>query len=164
MASATVAQTIIDLVDNYRVDHSREPLLKFVVPSPSKSGTEVTIGWIRESVLPHIRSAPDVFTVSSESDVVRFESGLDSFEKRSAAVASLCAKWRDEGLFNDTIGPKKWRDELYPIYFDPFQRTSFGGKEVAFAMERTCCSLFGLVTYVRIVFFLPWFSTYCLLA
>lgn len=150
-----MAQTIIDLVDNYRFDHSGEPLLKFVVPSPSKSGAEVTIGWIRESVLPHIRSAPDVFIISSESDVVRFESGIDSFEKRSAAVASLCAKWRDEGLFNDTIGPKKWRDELYPVYFDPFQRTWLGGKEVAFAIERTCCALFGLAIYVRLFSSLP---------
>lgn len=148
MTTASTVKTIIDLVDNYnyRVDSEREHLLKFLLPAPSGE-TEVTIGWIREPVLPYIRNASDVFTISSEG--VRFQGSLNTFKKRSAAIAAICAKWRDDGLFSDTIGPKKWRDELYPVYFDPFQRTALGGKDVAFAMERTCCALFGLVTYVR---------------
>jgi hypothetical protein len=136
---------VIDTVDNYRVDPSCEPLVKFFLPVPS-GGAEVVIGWIREPVLPHIRDASDVFVISP--DGVRFDTSLGTFENRSAALATLCAKWRDAGLFSKTIGPKKWRDELYPIYYDPFRRTALGGQEVAFAMERTCCSLFGFVTYV----------------
>ncbi|KAF8323851.1 hypothetical protein DL93DRAFT_2049033 [Clavulina sp. PMI_390] len=136
-------QGIIDIVDNHRVGASEKPL-RFVLPSPSL-GSEVTIGWIRAPVLPHIQAASTVFSVSD--DTVRFIASLDDFERRSAAVAGLCAQWRDSGLFSDTIGPKKWRDELYSVYYDPFQRSAQGGKEVAFVMERTCCSLFGLVTY-----------------
>lgn len=138
---------IIDIVDNYRVEAATEPLLKFLLLNPA--GSEVTVGWIREPVLKHLSDAPDVFTVSP--DGVRFEQSLDDFDKRSAAVAALCAQWRDKGLFSETIGPKKWRDELYTIYYDPLRRKSLGGQEAAFAMERTCCSLFGFITYVRSV-------------
>lgn len=137
---------VIDTVDNYRVDPPSEPLVKFLLPAPS-GDNEVIIGWIREPVLPHIRDAMDVFVILP--DGVRFDASLDTFEKRSAALATLCVQWRDAGLFSETIGPKKWRDELYPIYYDPLRRTALGGQEVAFTMERTCCSLFGLVTYVR---------------
>lgn len=137
---------IIDAVDNYRIHPPCEPLVEFLLPAPS-GNAEVIIGWIRGPILPHVRNASDVFVVSP--DGVRFCASLDTFEKRSAAVAMLCTKWRDAGLFSKTIGPRKWRNELYPIYYDPFRRTALGGQEAAFAIERTCCSLFGFVTYVR---------------
>lgn len=145
LLTMTTTQTIIDAVDNFRVEATDEKLVRFLLPTPS-GNTEVVIGWIREPVLPHIREASNVFTISSSG--IRLKQSLDTFDKRSTAIATLCTKWKDDGLFSDVIGPKKWRDELYPIYFDPFRRSSLGGEEIAFAMERTCCALFGLVTYV----------------
>ena len=140
---------VIDTVDNYCVDPPREPLVKFLLPA-SSGQTEVTVGWIREPVLPYIRDASDVFVVSP--DGVRFNASLDTFEKRTAAIDILCLKWRDAGLFSETICPKKWRNELYPIFYDPLRRAAFGGQEVAFAVERTCCSLFGFVTCMFAIF------------
>ncbi|KAF5325068.1 hypothetical protein D9619_009890 [Psilocybe cf. subviscida] len=85
---------------------------------------------------------------------VSFHKFLDTPSKRTAAMKELCERWRDTGLFADVCGPKKWREELYLIYEDPFgehDHPSVTGREdglnFAFEMERSACALFGLVTY-----------------
>jgi len=56
-------------------------------------------------------------------------------------------------LFGDVCGPNKWIDEMYPVYCDPFGPHddpldgNCSEKNYAFEMERSCCALFGVVTY-----------------
>ncbi|KAJ6545425.1 NUDIX hydrolase domain-like protein [Mycena capillaripes] len=106
--------------------------------------------------------------VPSDSDIpgllrrdarIGFHASFDTHAKRTAAMAEMCARWRDEGIFPDVIGPKKWRGEMYAVYRDPFgvhdypSSTTNGsvanGEELnfAFEMERAACALFGVVTY-----------------
>ena len=85
---------------------------------------------------------------------VSFQNRLDTPSKRTAAMREICERWRDTKLFDDVCGPKKWRAELYPIYADPFGVLDHpdhaeGTKQLnfVFEMERSACSLFGVVTY-----------------
>ncbi|KAJ7839017.1 nudix hydrolase 20 [Mycena olivaceomarginata] len=90
---------------------------------------------------------------------IGFHASLDTHAKRTVAMREMCERWRDEGLFPDIIGPKKWRAEMYPVYRDPFgvhDYPSGSGAEAekadgelnfAFEMERAACALFGVVTY-----------------
>ncbi|KAG5652649.1 hypothetical protein H0H81_004205 [Sphagnurus paluster] len=85
---------------------------------------------------------------------VSFCDWFDTPDKRTAAIKELCERWRDTLLFEDVCGPKKWRDELYPVYADPFgphdhPSTTTGGEALnfLFEMERSACALFGVITY-----------------
>ena len=65
-------------------------------------------------------------------------------------MKELCERWRDTGLFEDAIGPRKWREEMYPVYKNPFwlhdnEHADTGN--YAFEMERSACAVFGVVTY-----------------
>ena len=71
-------------------------------------------------------------------------------------MKELTERWRDTGLFPDVAGPKKWRNELYPVYKDPFgvhDHPTHSGvssedtMNYSFEMERAACALFGIVTY-----------------
>jgi Domain of unknown function (DUF4743) len=90
----------------------------------------------------------------STGPCVSFQSWLDTHDKRSAALDELCRQWRDGGLFPDVCGPTQWRNEMYPIYADPFgvhdhPTTAVKGKPLnyVFELERSACPLFGLVAY-----------------
>ncbi|KAF7342958.1 Thiamine pyrophosphokinase [Mycena venus] len=89
---------------------------------------------------------------------IGFHASVDTHAKRTAVMRELCERWRDSGVFSDIIGPKKWRDEMYPVYRDPFgvhdhPSTSAEAEDegnnlnFAFEMERSACALFGIVTY-----------------
>jgi len=85
---------------------------------------------------------------------VSFQNWLDTPAKRTAALKEICERWRDARLFDDVCGPEKWRDEMYPVYGDPFGLhdhldTAVPGQKLnfAFEMERSACALFGVVTY-----------------
>ena len=85
---------------------------------------------------------------------ISFKDWLDSPTKRTAAMAEICQRWRDRELFPDICGPKKWRNEMYPIYADPFgvhdhpDQVKVGASlNYVFEMERSACSLFGVITY-----------------
>ncbi|PPQ90852.1 hypothetical protein CVT25_007387 [Psilocybe cyanescens] len=85
---------------------------------------------------------------------VSFRNWLDTPSKRTNAMKELCERWRDTGLFPNVCGPKKWRNEMYPIYSDPFGIHDYplvagheDGLNFAFEMERSACALFGVVTY-----------------
>lgn len=97
-----------------------------------------------------------------------FASHLSTREARSMAIKMACEGWRDGGvLFQDVMGPRKWRNELYPIYenylgphavkdpklsyphsegFDP-STLAAGETNHVFDIERSAAALFGLVTY-----------------
>ena len=97
------------------------------------------------------------YTVSKASHSgpsVSFRGWLDTPLKRTAIMKELCERWRDTELFPDVCGPKKWRAEMYPVYADPLgvhDHPSHGSDETQlnymFEMERSVCSLFGVVTY-----------------
>ncbi|KAJ7189750.1 nudix hydrolase 20 [Mycena pura] len=81
---------------------------------------------------------------------IGFHAAWDTPAKRTAAMAEMCARWRDAGVFPDVIGPGKWRAEMYPVYRDPFGAHDRGDGDngnFAFEMERAACALFGIVTY-----------------
>jgi len=85
---------------------------------------------------------------------VCFREWIDTASKRVAVMKEVCERWRDTGLFSDVCGPKKWRNEMYAIYKNPFGKhdhPSQGGDEeelnYAFEMERSACALFGVITY-----------------
>jgi Domain of unknown function (DUF4743) len=90
----------------------------------------------------------------STGPYVSFQSWLDTHDKRTAALNELCRRWRDVGLFPDVCGPAQWRNEMYPIYANPFgphdhPTTAVERKALnyVFELERSACPLFGLVTY-----------------
>ncbi|KAJ7608341.1 nudix hydrolase 20 [Roridomyces roridus] len=70
------------------------------------------------------------------------------------SMREMCERWSQTGLFASIIGPKKWRDELYAVYRDPFgvhdypqANDSEDSLNFAFETERAACALFGIVTY-----------------
>lgn len=88
--------------------------------------------------------------------LVSFNDWVDDHSKRTATLAEICQRWRDTGLFSDVCGPKKWRNEMYAVYADPFaihdhpnDGDKVAGKELnyVFEMERSACGLFGVITY-----------------
>ena len=97
-----------------------------------------------------------------------FASHLSAKAARSGAINELCERWRDGGvLFQDVMGPRKWRNELYPIYenyLGPHMvknpKLSYphsegldasahaaGEANHVFDIERSAAALFGLITY-----------------
>ncbi|KAL0945968.1 hypothetical protein HGRIS_012246 [Hohenbuehelia grisea] len=89
---------------------------------------------------------------------VSFASEINTHHKRTAAMKALCERWRDTGVFDGVCGPRKWRNEMYPVYRDPFGVHDYpnatigdgedsGDLNYAFEMERSACALFGVVTY-----------------
>ncbi|KAG2020408.1 nudix hydrolase 20, variant 3 [Coprinopsis cinerea AmutBmut pab1-1] len=85
---------------------------------------------------------------------ISFQSWLDDHEKRTAAMKEICERWRDTGLFSEVCGPTKWRNEMYPIYADPFGAHDHPTAPLpdrplnyVFEMERSACALFGVITY-----------------
>ncbi|KAF8314335.1 NUDIX hydrolase domain-like protein [Cantharellus anzutake] len=133
---------IVEHCDNFSVRGTTEILVPFYVTPPE--GVEIIIGWIRAPVFrTFLETGKAVFDVSESG--VRFVSELDSFEKRNVALATLCEMWHRSGFFSDIIGGRLWRNELYPIYYNPFKRRF--NVDIAFVLERTCCTIFGLVTH-----------------
>lgn len=87
-----------------------------------------------------------------QEDRISFQSHLDTHSKRTSTMSEMCTRWRDAGLFPDIIGPKKWRDEMYSVYANPFGPHDYAGDATGnyiFEMERSASALFGVVTYGR---------------
>ncbi|KIM60527.1 hypothetical protein SCLCIDRAFT_1216812 [Scleroderma citrinum Foug A] len=88
---------------------------------------------------------------------VSFHPSIDTPAKRTKVMKRLCERWRDSGtIYQNVVGPKKWRNEMYPVYRNPFgvhrahdpdaAEDSDNGN-YAFEMERSACPLFGVVAY-----------------
>ena len=160
---------IINICDNTRIRQA-SPL-----PSPfdsellvplylSESLDSPIIGLLRPVIVKQLRlenyrtsrlGQPDVWIFSEPgNERVCFQNWVDTPAKRTAALKELCERWRDIRLFDDVCGPEKWRNELYPVYGDPFGPhdhpvNAIPGQKLnfAFEMERSACALFGVVTY-----------------
>lgn len=167
----TPSYTLLDLInicDNFHLDRTNhsspfdnERLIPFSVsPSP----TSPIIGLIRPAILTQLRSEidrcretqqPAVWSIQDSQPLVSFTPWISTPSHRTEAMKELCERWRDTGLFKDTIGQNKWRGELYPVYREPFGvHDKLYGVEVlddkgnyAFEMERAAAALFGIVTY-----------------
>ena len=117
---------------------------------------------IQENWTPCVRLGTSVI------ERICFAVHLSTKAARSGAIKELCECWRDGGvLFQDVIGPRKWRNELYPIYenylgphvvktpelsyphSEGLDANVHAAGEVnhVFDIERSAAALFGLVTY-----------------
>lgn len=164
---------IINICDNTRIRQA-SPLsspfdTELLVPLYlSRLLDSPVIGLLRPVIIKQLRlenyrssrlGKPDVWSFcepgnGSSTERVCFQDWVDTPAKRTAALKEICERWRDIRLFDDVCGPEKWRNELYPVYGDPFgphdhpvnavpgQKLNF-----AFEMERSACALFGVITY-----------------
>jgi len=154
---------LIKICDNFRLppnhgfaDHVQNSfdLDSFVPWTLTPSRGSPTIGLLRFDVIDLLRKEkPGTWVIPDLLHSVSFDASVNTPRKRTAAMKELCERWRDTGVFPASIGPKKWRDEMYPVYRNPFgvrdhclEDDSNDGN-YAFEMERSACALFGVVTY-----------------
>jgi len=173
---------IVDLCDNVHLRRNESNLYDITFNSEvlvplylSESPDSAVIGLLRPLLLEQLKkenersrenNLPELWELRLDpASYIKLRNGttgpsvslrawVDTPSKRTAAMKELCERWRDTGLFSDVCGPKKWREEMYPIYSDPFgvhDHPSTAGHEnglnFAFEMERSACALFGVVTY-----------------
>ena len=151
---------VIESCDNLKVTDHRDELALFCLSGdPSSLATPVGLLWpevVQALQDDNTQSQSEgqktswVFITDSKSGTekvthVHFAPHLTDHTSRSAALATTCTRWRDSGKFANTIGGRKWRNELYPIYKEPFRGVSPESAECA--IERAAAALFGLVTY-----------------
>ena len=177
----TAPQTFVQIVgacDNFRLPKATDPAAEQLVTwhlTPDHASP--AIGLLRpavvEQLLREIASNKDQTPWSHQIDgsgktIISFAAHVNTPTARSRVMKELCERWRDEGLWSNTIGPKQWRNEMYPIYRDPFgphdaptEAEQFRGaaelestdspqgddRNYAFMMERAASALFGVVTY-----------------
>ncbi|KAI0324614.1 hypothetical protein GY45DRAFT_1340662 [Cubamyces sp. BRFM 1775] len=134
----------------------------------SSSPTSPAVGLLRPEIVAQLRKETEAFDGSRGSwffgqdsetgrEWVSFADEIDTPSARSRVVKELCERWRDVGLWPEEIGPGKWRNELYPVYRDPFGTHDYPGNadedvhgdnlNYAFRMERAATGLFGIVIY-----------------
>ena len=98
---------------------------------PFRIGGE-TVGWVNHDFARRLADHPKVFQVAEES--VDLSPGLAGFAARSAAVAAVLGRFRDEGMI------KGWRNEPYPVGRDFYAAPLL-------QMERAAVPLFGVRAY-----------------
>ncbi|KAH7915873.1 NUDIX hydrolase domain-like protein [Hygrophoropsis aurantiaca] len=167
---------LIDKCDNFRLpanygSDAPNPTLVPWTLSSSSSSPVIGLLWVEivdllatENEASIRAEKPEVWVIhrqdsdtGSRPNRVSFHDTINTPTKRTAIMKELCERWRDTGLFPDIIGPKKWRDEKYPVYRNPLgvhrPCDLFAGNELedgsnyAFDLERSACALFGVVTY-----------------
>jgi len=170
--------TLLDVVrtcDNYVRDNET------LVPFSINLGGPI-IGLLRREIVKELLSentknqskgiqenwTPCIRLGANTVERICFAPHLSTKEARSEAIKELCERWRDGGaLFQDVMGPRKWRNELYPIYENYLgphvvknPKLSYphsegldanahaaGEANHVFDIERSAAALFGLVTY-----------------
>ncbi|CCM02032.1 uncharacterized protein FIBRA_04108 [Fibroporia radiculosa] len=174
--TASAPQTLLQVVqtcDNFTVDHNdpaAEPLVPWRLAADLSSPA---IGLLRPAIVAQLREentrASDSpsweFAEHAGRLCVGFAPHLKTSLARTRVMKELCERWRDEGRWADVIGPRKWRDEMYPVFRNPFgahdaptaeaqlaqlldqDDAADDGGNYAFMMERAACALFGVVTY-----------------
>lgn len=122
------------------------------------------IGLLRPDIVDLLRKEEDgswvipvKHSVPRSSYRVSFHPSIDTPTKRTQVMKKLCERWRDSGtIYQNVIGPKKWRNEMYPVYRNPFgvhrahdpdAVEDLDTGNYAFEMERSACPLFGVVAY-----------------
>lgn len=137
----------------------------YLVPwSLSQSLDSPVIGLLKPEVIDALRQESEgTFVIPERARPgsryrVSFHPSINTSSKRTDIMKKLCERWRDSGtIFQDVIGPKKWRNELYPVYRNPFgvhlshdpdaKKNDSDSSNYLFEMERTACSVFGVPTY-----------------
>lgn len=136
-----------------------------VVPwSLSQSPDSPVFGLLKPELVDILHQEPEgAFVIPERAQPgsrcrVSFHPSIDTPSKRTDVMKKLCERWRDSGtIFQNVIGPKKWRNEMYPVYRNPFgvplsydpnaKKGDSDARNYLFEMERAACSLFGVVTY-----------------
>lgn len=158
---------LIEICDNFRLPHNYGSTDVFQKPSDtdsfvpwtlSQSPGSPAVGLLRLDVVDLLRKEKSGTWVIPEPQAgyrVSFDTSVNTPRKRTAVLKQLCERWRDTGAFPASIGPRKWRNEMYPVYRNPFGVHDYypendsdeGLGNYAFEMERAACALFGVVTY-----------------
>ena len=86
------------------------------------------IGWVRRSLAGRLAGRPEVFAVGAEA--VGFAAGLDTPERRSAALAEVVREWHGNGLLRRVSG------ELLAVGAGP-------GEAPLFLIDRSAVQAFG---------------------
>lgn len=157
---------ILDVCDNFRLPDAPKSTVGELVPwhLTPEDGSPV-IGLLRPLVVEHLlRETAWHHRIYNSKQVISFAPHVNTPAARSRVMKELCERWRDQGIWPDVVGPEKWRNEMYPIYRDPFgphdapsEAEQFeepaevplqdDSRNYAFMMERAACALFGTVTY-----------------
>jgi hypothetical protein len=90
------------------------------------------VGWIGHGFAERLRGFPDTFIVEAER--VRLAPHLQDVASRTAAMAAVLQRLREDGMLKD------WRDEIYPV------GTAFHAPPL-FEMERAAAVAFGVRSY-----------------
>jgi len=165
---------IVDTCDNFRLS-SHDAAHEYLIPwrlTPDRASP--VIGLLRPSIVEQLTrdNAQGIWEFEYlEGDLVSisFAVHITTSAVRTRVMKETCERWRDEGLWADVIGPRKWRNEMYPVYRNPFgvhdapsvdeeagdvyglgeavRQSSGQARNYAFMMERAACALFGVVTY-----------------
>ncbi|KAF8837002.1 hypothetical protein BDN67DRAFT_910047 [Paxillus ammoniavirescens] len=163
---------IVDLGDNFRLpahhgthDPATRTSPDYLVPwTLSQSPDSPVIGLLKLEIIELLRKEPEGSFIIPELEAeprsrycVSFHPSVNTPAKRTDVMKKLCEGWRDSGtIYQDIIGPKKWRNEMYPVYRNPFGVHLPHDPDVkkgpdtgnyALEMERSACALFGVVTY-----------------
>lgn len=160
---------IVNICANTRIGHpdpvpnkfDNEPLIAFHLSPGAKSAV---LGLLRPQIVEQIKTEnesenlPKIWDFSALNEPkprISLVASLNTHLKRTAAFKELCERWRDASTFSSVCGPSKWREELYPVYKDPFGAHDYPDADeskntnlnFAFELERAACALFGIVTY-----------------
>lgn len=153
---------LVKICDGVPINQSAAEVLVPFTLSPSS--TDSVIGYLRPAVVEQLhlevereeKSAPWAIQKDGKGSIIRisFQLWLSTPTLRTQAMRELCEKWRDNGIFESSIGPKKWKGELYPVYRNPFgvhdklaDAADVGEINLAFEMERVTCPIFGFPSY-----------------
>ena len=95
---------------------------------PFEAG-EARIGWVRRSLAARLAEWPEVFAAGAEA--VGFAAGLDTPERRSAALAEVVGAWRGSGI------PERLSGELLAV------GAGGPGEAPLFLIDRAAVQAFG---------------------
>lgn len=117
----------MSLLDRIQYCRRREPgnFRRFLVAG-------VHVGWVAHRLADRLRGCPDAFEVADDS--VRIRDSLDTFDRRSGAIAEALARLREEGWFPG------WRDEHFAV------ASSYGARPLM-RIERGAARDFGVRAY-----------------
>ncbi|KZT26170.1 hypothetical protein NEOLEDRAFT_274168 [Neolentinus lepideus HHB14362 ss-1] len=155
MGSTHTILDLVNLCDNFHVSSSPDALVPWRLDS--SAGSPV-IGLLRPEIVKKLLEETSnawhaIWTNEGQKLVaMSFASETSTPVQRTDVMKELCERWRDEGFLSDVIGKSKWRNEMYPVYANPFgaqyvKDEEKGTENYVFEMERSACALFGVVTY-----------------
>lgn len=147
---------ILSICDNYTLGQGEEQIVKLTLSSERESPV---VGLLLPDAVTALRHEIDSTQAGSScaweyhsskddsSSKICFSKDINTPTLRSAVLKELCERWRDAGLFPSQIGAKKWRNELYAVYRNPFGQRGLDSPNFVFEVERAASAIFGFITY-----------------